>query len=415
MQIVHFGVGNFFRAHQAWYTHVAEQGSKANWSTIGISVRNSNMRDALKPQNYEYALEICNVMGRELQKVAVIKNILVAKESPEAVFAAIADPSTKIVSLTITEKGYCLNSDGRFDLNRSEIKAGFRDFSLLSAIGLICYGLAKRAPSGAPLTILSCDNLPGNGAILQHAVFDYVVASELNIAEYITDKVIFPSTVVDRITPATDDELRKRVDETEFPKNAPVTTEAYSSWIIEDSFASARPSWDAAGAIFTDDVAPYELRKLRMLNGAHSYIAYSGILAGYKYVHQAIADREIRKTAEAVMDEAIRTLAPEIRSNAFAFKKSLWGRFANPSLCHRLLQIAADGSVKLPVRILPIKSDREELGLRSPACDAVLSAWRQFLVSEISAGRPLEDPSADFLTKRIDEGCDAFDILEGLS
>ena len=457
--LVHLGVGNFHRAHQAWYTQLANalatssvaardddsaaardadgaptaataaeaasaapatSGSTPDeepWRIVGVSLRSPAVRDALAPQDYAYALSIGDASGAALHRVDVVDEILVAPESPGRVIDAIADPAVPLVTLTVTEKGYHLDGEGRLRVAEGPVAIDLERLAAGTAptttIGLLVAALARRAASGAPVTLLSCDNLSGNGEKLARALVDCARAASLDLGGFLEHAVACPSCMVDRITPATDEALRARVAATDLPPAAPVATEAFSEWVIEDRFVAARPAWERAGAVFVDDVAPFELRKLRMLNGAHSYLAYAGTLAGHEFVHQAIADAELRAAAAAVMDEAAKTLPGNVARYADDYRAALLERFANPGLAHRLRQIAMDGSEKLPIRILPTIAARAEAGLESPACERALVAWRDFVVAERAAGRDLDDPAAARLARGVEAGLDARALLAG--
>ncbi|MEX2518663.1 MAG: mannitol dehydrogenase family protein [Paracoccaceae bacterium] len=396
-RIIHLGVGNFFRAHQAWYTHAAGGG----WRITGVSLRRPDIRDALRPQGFAYTLAIRGAGEARMEEISVIDGILVAPEDPEAVIAALADPAVQVVTLTVTEKGYDLGADGALRLDAPGIAADLSAISEgrapRSTIGLLAAGLARRAAGCGPITVLCCDNLPENGVRLGAAVRAYANAAGMEIGTYLSDHVAFPSSMVDRITPATDDALRAETAASGLPAAAPVATEAFTEWVIEDRFKAARPPWDKAGAVFTDDVRPYELRKLRMLNGAHSCLAYAGVLAGFDFVHQAVGDPALAALAAALMEEAAETLPAPVRADAPNYARALMARFANPAINHRLRQIAMDGSLKLPIRLLPTRAARAEMGLPSPAIDAALTAWLGFLEAEFEAGRAVDDPAADAL------------------
>jgi len=414
---LHLGAGNFHRAHQAWYTHAANAADPIaeRWRIVGVSLRRADVRDALRPDGFAYTLAVGDAVGETLHRVDVIDDILVAPEDPAAVVAAIADPAVAVVTLTVTEKGYDLGADGRLALGAPHVAA---DIAALRAgtppattVGLLTAGLARRAEHGTPVTVLSCDNLPGNGDKLAGAVHAAADAAGFDPAHVGAPAVAFPSSMVDRITPATDEVLRARVARSDLPAAAPVATEAFTEWVIEDRFAGPRPSWGRAGAVFAADVEPFEKRKLRMLNGAHSYLAYAGTLAGHTFVHEAIADPALRAGAGAIMDEAAATLPPIVRGDADDYRAALLERFANPGLEHRLRQIAMDGSLKLPIRVLDTREARAAEGLASPACDAALVAWRAFVAAEFAAGRTVDDPAAERLRAGIECGDDALALL----
>ena len=350
-RIVHLGTGNFHRAHQTWYTHLA-----GGWTITGSSFRSPAMRDTLAAQNFDYTLATLGKNTSKHHRINVIDDILFAPEQMGELHAALCDPETAIVTLTITEKGY--TKDG--------------------PVAALAKALSART---APITMISCDNLTGNGDRLAELV--HAITGPLPHAT-------FPNSMVDRITPATTNELKADVlTATGFNDRSPVATEPFSEWVIEDNFAGARPDWDKVGVQLVSDVAPFELRKLRMLNGAHSYLAYAGINAGHEFVHQAIADPDLRAGAIAAMDEAARTLPEGLDTDNY--REALIKRFENPTLHHKLHQIAMDGTQKLPIRL---GATIAELG-DAPACQAGIDAWAEFAMAETLAGRRLDDPMAD--------------------
>ncbi len=385
--ILHLGVGNFHRAHQAAYTHAANALGGEIWRIIGVSLRSPGIRDALADQEFDYTLAIKDADGRAYEKITCISDILFAPEANEEVLSAIA--IADLITLTITEKGYCLTGDGRLDLQHAGIAHDLAG-GASTAIGLLARGLARR---NSGLAILSCDNLSANGTMLEGAVRDFATAANLPLP----DGLEFPSTMVDRITPATTDQLRDEVlRETGFADAAPVETEEFTEWVIEE-FSHPRPDWSQVGVDFVADVAPFELRKLRLLNGAHSTLAYAGVVAGHDFVHQAIADPHLRDLASGVMAEASETLPDGIETKAYI--AALLERFTNPALHHKLRQIAMDGSQKLPVRLMGSIRDRQALGLSSPSLWAGVEAWIAFVQAETEAGRALDDPLAEALAQ----------------
>lgn len=377
-RLTHLGLGNFHRAHQAWYTAQA-----GGWQITGVSLRSPRMRDLLAPQGFDYTLAIRDAGAERLERVTVITDILFAPEQPEAVLHALA--TCDVITLTITEKGYCLGSDGRLNLDHPDIKSDLAG-NQKTALWYLVHGLVRRS---SPATVISCDNLSHNGDTLRQAVETYAGAAGLNLPKGLA----FPNTMVDRITPATTDALRDHVAAKGLPCAAPVATERFSEWVIEDRFAGQRPTWEKAGAQIVADARPYELRKLRMLNGAHSALAYAGLLAGHDYVHEAVADPKLRALVEGVFDEAAATLrAIETQD----YRAALLERFANPSLNHSLRQIAMDGSQKLPVRLL---STINEHPARADACHKSVAAWMEFVLQETKAGRALDDPNSALLAQ----------------
>ncbi|MBY5933701.1 mannitol dehydrogenase family protein [Tateyamaria omphalii] len=374
-RILHLGVGNFFRAHAAAYTQDAK-----GWEVTGVSFRSPTIRDGLEAQDYTYALVIKDAKGSQIKPITCLTDMLVAPEDPDAVIAAIASEAFDVITLTVTEKAYHLDCTGTLDLTAPEIQADLAGGTQTVVASLAC-GLAQRT---APVTVLCCDNLPDNGQKLEAAV--RLFSKEASLIPGC--KVTFPSCMVDRITPATTDAIRQEAND---PMAVP--TEAFTEWVIEDNFAAARPDWP--GVQWVRDVAPHEARKLRMLNGAHSYLAYAGTLRGHSFVHEAIADPELRAVTRTLMQEAAETLPSSVQDQTHTYAEALVRRFENPNLHHKLRQIAMDGSQKLPIRILSTLSDRK--GQDSPALRAAVEAWLAFVQAEVAAGRALDDPNADRL------------------
>lgn len=394
-RIVHLGVGNFHRAHQAWYTQRANTASGEDWRIVGVSLRRPDMRDALAPQGFQYTLEIDDGTGPEYQTITVIDDILVAAEDIAAVIAAIADPRTAIVTLTVTEKGYYLRpSDRTLDPDHPAIRADFDAGRPTTTIGILAASLSLRLQRRMPpLTVSCCDNLPDNGAVLRGAVAAFAERRDPALAAAIDAAASFPGSMVDRIVPATTDDLRRRVAAaTGYADAWPVATERFSQWVIEDRFAGRRPAWERVGAELVSDVRPYELRKLRMLNGAHSTLSYAGLLAGRTFVHEAIADADLLRQARGVMTEAAATLPDEVQDSTKGYGDALVARFGNAGLQHRLRQIAMDGSQKVPVRLLAPLRERLASSMPSPALEAAIAAWIAFVLCEAAAGTPLDDP-----------------------
>ncbi|MGI9389479.1 MAG: mannitol dehydrogenase family protein [Boseongicola sp.] len=376
-RILHFGPGNFFRAHLADYTNDA-----GGWALTGVSLRSASVRDGLSARKYRYTLA---VQGEKPKQINIIQDILVAPENPSAVLSAIRDPAVKVISATVTEKGYHLRPDGALNLEDPDIKSDLQGAGPGTFIGFLARGLAGRTH---PVTVLSCDNRMGNGDALAAAVRSFSAAAGLEISA----TVAFPNCMVDRITPATTELLRKSTGDP-----MAVACEPFKEWVIEDRFAAERPNWP--GVQWVDDVAPHEKRKLRMLNGAHSYLAYAGVLAGYQFVHEAVQHPELRATAKALMKESAETLEPELQGQADSYADALIARFENSQIEHRLRQIAMDGSEKVPYRLIGSLRDRSEIGLSSPAISKAVRAWIAFCISETRANEPLDDPrTADLAT-----------------
>ena len=405
-QILHFGLGNFHRAHQAWYTDLANRkDGAAQWGITGVSLRSATVRDMLAPQGCDYTLVTSGQDGTAYDRISALKTVLVADKDAAAIVAKIADPSTKVITLTVTEKGYHLRPEtGALNMDDPAIQSDLAG-ATATIYGFLTLGLRKRqAQNGGRLTILSCDNLSANGDTLAKAMQDFVAKSDPWLQDFMAQNVTFPNCMVDRITPATTAQTLQDVkDNTGWADAAPVATEAFSEWIIEDNFAASRPEWHNTGARLVPDVGPFELRKLRLLNGAHSYLAYAGTLAGHSFVNEAISDPVLKAGAKAIMTEAAETLPDAIRASTPDYISSLLERFMNPELQHKLRQIAMDGTLKLPIRLVATWTDRQEMGLTSPAIEAAIAAWIQFAIEETKAGRRLQDPQADAITTACSE------------
>lgn len=378
-RILHLGVGNFHRAHQAWHTVRAG----GDWRVTGVVMSNADLFDRLLSQDGAYHLGIRGFDGLTVERIAIHDRLLLASRSPQAVINAIVDPEVQVVTLTITEKGYCLGPDGQLDLQNTSIA---RDLVAGpgSALAMLAHGLSRRT---APVTVISCDNISGNGRKLHAAVWDYATAAGLSP----TADIRFPDTMVDRITPVTTDAVRSEIkDRVGRLDVAPVMTEAFSEWIIEDDFAGPRPNWEKAGVEIVPDVAAFEMRKLRLLNAAHSYLAYSGLLAGHRYVHEAMADPALRAGVEQLWDEAERTLPETLSAGLAAYRAALVERFLVVAMRHELSQIAVDGSLKLRERLVPLVNGLHD----APQARRGIAAWVAFLLSRHTCGKAVADANA---------------------
>nr|WP_246415755.1 mannitol dehydrogenase family protein [Novosphingobium taihuense] len=404
--IVHFGIGAFHRAHQAWYTDAAMNEGDADWAITGISLRSAGVARQMNPQGGLYTVAEQSAEGARLRIVGSVRNVLVASEEPDAVIAAVAAPSTHIVSLTVTEKGYCRSADGTLDFDLAHS---------LSFYYFVTQGLLARAKAGlGGVTLLSCDNLADNGAKLHALMLQYLDRHEPDLVPWFEANCTCPSTMIDRIVPATTDEDRAMVAKAlgGLSDEACVVTEPFSQWVIEDRFAGPRPRWEAVGAQLVSEVGPYETAKLRMLNGAHSLLAYCGLKAGYEYVHEAIADPALRQLATSLMhEEAAPTITPAPGQDLAAYAEALIARFANPCLNHRLIQIAMDGSQKIPQRWLETLAESAAQGRTCPAILTAISAWIHHLSG---ANGPVDDPMAaslSLIVRRYLSGRDAAEAL----
>ncbi len=403
--MVHIGVGNFHRAHQAWYTQRANDKVHGEdpWRITGVSLRSAAVRTALAPQRFHYTLATKSSEGTAYERIAVHDDILIGGEQTDAIIDAIACPDTALITVTVSEKGYCLGaSNNSLDTDNPVIASELKSRRASSVIGFLAFGLDQRARTHAtPLTVLSCDNLAANSHCLREALRDFGAAAGLAaLNDYLHAKVRFPNTMVDRITPATSDALTDEVNafhrsqEAPAEERLPVSTEPFSEWIIEDGFAGPRPAWHQVGASLVADVQPYELRKLRLLNGSHSLLAYAGLLAGHYYVHEAIADTALRAWVLGLMHEATETLDEHIQDQAPAYCDALIARFSNTSLHHSLEQIASDGSLKLPIRIISVMKERQATAKASPFAHKALDSWLRFVLTRLEQNAEINDPMA---------------------
>jgi fructuronate reductase len=401
--IVHIGIGAFHRAHQAVYTDGAMAAGDRDWGIVGVSLRSDNVAEQLNPQGGVYSVDTRSVAGSELRLIGAVQKVLVAADNPQAVIDAIAAPTTHIVSFTVTEKGYLRGLYGALDLDAAKSAS-----SLYPFVGA---GLAARKTAGLPgLTLLSCDNLAGNGAALKALTRQYLAAEYPDLVDWFDTDCRCPATMIDRIVPATTDADRGAVEATLGVRDeGAVVTEGFSQWVIEDDFAGPRPRWEKVGAELVADVAPYETAKLRMLNGAHSALAYIGLGKGHEFVHQAIADPAIRPFIERLMrEEAAPTIDAAPGQDLIAYADALIERFANPALDHRLIQIAMDGSQKIPQRWLETLAWHQARSARCPSLEVAIAAWIAFLRSD----HPVDDPLADKLREAA-AGPDAMQRLFG--
>ena len=400
--IIHLGVGAFHRAHQAVYCDDMLAAGDLRWGISGVSLRSPAMRDALAGQDWLYTMCTRSGEGDAARVIGSIGDILVAPEDPQKVLAALSRPETRIITLTVTEKGYC-HDPATGDLLHAHpdvIHDLENPHRPKTVPGFLVEAISQRREAGLPqATILSCDNLPSNGKTAKKILARFAMLRDSDLGRFVEDEVRCPSTMVDRIVPATTDEDRQTIASMLGVDDAwPVMTEPFSQWVIEDDFSNGRPDWDAHGVQFVADVEPYELMKLRLLNGAHSALAYLGYLAGYQTVSDAIADPEMTVFVRGLMDkEATPTLPPLPDIDLTAYKQALLQRFANPALKHRTWQIAMDGSQKLPQRLLGTIRDR--LAMDGPfECAALaVAGWMRYAAGTDEAGQVIDvrDPLVD--------------------
>jgi fructuronate reductase len=396
---VHLGLGNFFRAHQAWYTeHAPDAG---DWGIAAFTGRSAALADALTAQDGLYTLATRPADGDHF---AVISSVSAAHPAADHAswLGYLTSPSVRVVTLTVTEAGYLRGGDGGLDAGHPAVQADLAALRsdhaapVRTVPGRLAAGLAARRRAGAgPLTIVPCDNLPGNGPAAQRVLTGFAERLDPSLEPWITESVRFVTTVADRITPQLTERDPAAVQAgTGLTDRAPVVTEPFSEWVLSGPFAAGRPAWHDAGAVFTDRIGPFEQRKLWLLNGGHCLLAYAGALRGHRTVAGAIADQVCRGWLQEWWDEASPHLdlpAPSIAD----YQAALAGRFANPRIRYLLAQVATDGSVKLPVRILPVLRAERAAGRLPPGAIRVLAAWVCHLRGH---GAPVSDPRAAELT-----------------
>jgi fructuronate reductase len=395
VRIVHLGLGNFFRAHQAWYTSAAPDAEE--WGIAAFTGRSRPLADALMAQDCLYTLV---VRGPERDDCQVVGAVAAAYPGTDlgVWLAMLSRPELAVVTLTVTEAGYRRGRDGGLDRDdpavRTDIEVlrGAAVGAVRSVPGRLVAGLAaRRSAGGGPIAVVPCDNLPENGAVASRVVTELAGLVDAGLVEWITGNVSFVTTMVDRITPeTTPDDLRTVAGLTGHPDAAPVITEPFTEWVLQGDFPAGRPRWEGAGARFVTDIVPHEQRKLWLLNGGHSLLAYAGSARGHETIAQAVADPVCREWLEQWWDEAAGHL-PLPAAEIDAYRAALLERWANPRIQHRLAQIAADGSQKLPIRILPVlRLERAEKRMPAGAV-RVLAAWVRHLRG---AGAPVKDSAA---------------------
>lgn len=404
--IVHLGVGAFHRAHMADYTDAVLRGGHRRWGIMGASLRSPDTRDALAPQDYLYTIAESDEAGERCRIIGALRGVLVAPEDPQALIEAMCLPSVKIVSLTVTEKGYCHDpATGELNEQHPDIVHDLANPDRpRSAPGFLVAALKARKARGLPpFTVLCCDNLPANGRTVAKVVTRLATLVNPALGPYVAENVAFPATMVDRIVPATTDADRARITEATGLSDAwPVVTEAYNNWVVEDNFPQGRPAWDAT---FVTDIKPFELMKLRLLNGAHSSMSYLGYLAGRETIADCMQDEALASYVAHLMHvEVTPTLMVPPGADIESYKQALLRRFRNPGLRHRTWQIAMDGSQKLPQRLLGTIRDRLQAGAPIDGLALGVAAWMRYVTGIDERGQPIDvrDPLRDMLRQKAD-------------
>lgn len=419
--IVHLGLGAFARGHLCEYTEDALELDFGAWGVTGASLQRPDQRDRLAPQDGLYTLLKRAPAGPELRIIGCIGEVLVAPESPAALIARIATPETRIVSLTVTEKGYCHDpATGKLKADHPDIIHDLANpLAPRSAVGIIVAGLkARRAAGLGPFTALSCDNLPHNGGVLRGLVRDFAALSDDGLSQWIEANGAFPASMVDRIVPATTDaDIAEVAGLTGLEDAAPVIGEPFRQWAIQDVFAAGRPAWEKVGAQMVSEVAPFEFMKLRMLNGAHSSLAYLGYLAGHETVAEASGDPVLARFLQGLWAEIIPTVPAPQGVVLADYADALLARFRNPAIRHRTWQIAMDGSQKLPQRLLGTIRDRLKAGGGIDHLALGVAAWMRYVSGTDEKGAVIDvrDPlAASFAEKAKEAGRNAAALSRSL-
>ncbi|WP_213880033.1 mannitol dehydrogenase family protein [Pseudomonas sp. dw_358] len=405
--IVHIGVGGFHRAHQAYYTDkLMNTGEGREWAICGAGLRaeDRGVHDALAEQDYLYTLyELGDTDDTEVRVIASISGMLLAEDSPQALIDKLADPAIRIVSLTITEGGYCIDdSTGEFMSHLPLIQHDLAHPEQPKTVfGFLCAALAKRRAHGtSPFTLMSCDNLPHNGAVARKALMAFAVQRDPALAEWIGSHVSFPNAMVDRITPMTSNAHRLQLHDKQGIDDAwPVVCEPFVQWVLEDKFVAGRPAWEKVGVQFTDDVTPYEEMKIKLLNGSHLALTYLGFLKGYRFVHETMNDPLFVRYIRTYMDlDVTPQLAPVPGIDLENYKQTLIERFSNQAIADQLERVCSDGSSKFPKFTVPTINRLIQDHATLDRAALVVAAWALYLkgVDETGTAYRIPDPRAEF-------------------
>lgn len=401
--ILHLGLGAFHRAHQAAFTQDAIAAAGGDWGIEAVSMRNPALAEVLNARGGRYTLIERHPDGPRLQEITVIRRAHALPGNTDAVAARMADPSIHVMTITVTEKGYGAHIGAkRLDRENPCVAQDLANPGAApqSLVGLLCLGLSKRRAAGlAGLSILSCDNISDNGHLLRALVLELAGETDPDLRDWIARTCTFPCSMVDRITPAAQAETLALAN----GDPAAIETEPFRQWVIEDAFAGPRPAWEKAGALLVADVRPFEDMKLRLLNGAHSLLAYSGALLGLDMVRDVMADARLAAVIRWHMASAAHSLAPVPGFEIDGYIDDLLARFANPAIAHRCKQIAMDGSQKLPQRLFAPALDFIAKGQSFESCALATAVWLRFVQGTDAQGQPLalDDPLAEGLRRAV--------------
>ncbi|HXM24991.1 MAG TPA: mannitol dehydrogenase family protein [Chthoniobacterales bacterium] len=413
-RITHIGVGGFHRAHQGVYNDdLFQKNGPSEWGLCGVGLLPVDTRigEVLRSQDYLYTVVERSASGDKARVIGSIQNFLHAPSDPNAVLEKMASPDTAIVSLTITEGGYYVHQGtGEFDAENPDIQHDLaHPHQPKCAFGYLGEALERRRNRGLrPFTIMSCDNLQGNGEIAKKMLLAFIELRDPKQRNWLEQNGTFPNSMVDRITPATTDEHRALVREQFGIEDGwPVMTESFRQWVIEDDFVEGRPAWEQVGAQFTSDVLPYEKMKLRLLNASHQAICYVGMLQGYEFAHEAMADQRITKLMRLMMDIEVTPLLPEVPGiDLDEYKNTLIERFANPAIRDQLGRLGTEGSARIPKFVLPSVTEQLQRGGPIKLLSLTVASWFRYLSGKDDTGKPMpmNDPMLDQLRDAANAG-----------
>ncbi|HYN95732.1 MAG TPA: mannitol dehydrogenase family protein [Pilimelia sp.] len=414
--IVHLGLGAFHRAHQAVYTEEAVAAGGGDWGIIGVAPRSADVVNQLRAQDNLFSVTSLAASEAATRVIGILAGVRRAADDPDAIVALLADPAIRVVTLTVTEKAHQLDpATGRLRPDDALVADLTTDRAPGTVPGLLVRGLIARAATGAgPIALVSCDNLPSNGARLRGMVTEALAYPGARVpgvaADWVAANVSFPATMVDRIVPASTPETLAAAQRALGAADlAAVAAEPYRQWVIEDDFPGGRPAWERAGAVLAGDVGAWERLKLRSLNGVHSALAYLGALAGCATIAEALALPGMRPLlARLIAEDIAPSLAAPDGVSAVGYGDQVLDRFANPAICHRTLQVAMDGSQKLPQRVLHTIVDRRAAGATPRWAALVVAAWMRFARGKADDGTalPLDDPLADEIVSALGDAPD---------